>query len=128
LGFSNPVAETVNFHADDGNITENSGVADPTEDEGLVFNPSGIRLIDETSAEVDIGLQIAGKPSNLGYRSERFFLQAIDTNTSSGACEPAFVNNLPITMTLKCHDPASCARPIYIRDDASTFTAVTSTF
>lgn len=74
----------------------------------LIFDNTGFKfLVDGNS--VDIPTQIAGKPSNTGFSSSNFALQAIKTNTSTGACEAAITNIANIEIAAKCENPVACA-------------------
>jgi len=74
----------------------------------LVFDDTGFRFLVDGS-DVDISTQIAGKPSNSGYGMSTLALQAIKTNTNTGACEVAITSNVNIEIAAKCENPVLCA-------------------
>ena len=114
LGLFNPVAETININASDGNISEQSGSADAAEDdEDLVFSAAGFIFS-------SINNQIAGKPS------EVIDLRAINTNTTTGECEALLTGDVTIQMSLNHSNPSSGSRPVYVQDSSVNFIAVTT--
>jgi hypothetical protein len=128
LSLFNPVAGPLYLEANDGTITHASGVANESSDyPELTFNQSGFRFVDSDDNELTIGVQIAGKPSDVGYAAQSLYLQAYDTDLETGNCETALTDDVDVTMSLNCSNPVTCARSIYIRDDdddPSTFVEV----
>ncbi|MGH8244929.1 MAG: DUF6701 domain-containing protein, partial [Gammaproteobacteria bacterium] len=124
--------ETVNINVTQGAVTENSGTAnngsepvftDPT----LTFFESGFRITDGANNPVSIGLQIAGKDSDLSPGSQNLAVQAIRTDTSTGACIAVFANNAEVDIDLasECVDPATCAgRNLHIITQAASSNSV----
>ena len=72
------------------------------------FADTGFRFLVDGNA-VNIPTQLSAKPSNTGYHSADIKLQAVQTNTATGACEAALVNNVTIEMAAKCTNPIACA-------------------
>lgn len=125
LGLSNTFDELVNINVNDGGVTETSGVALATEDQNLDFDVAGFRFV-ESITENSIGLQIAGKQSNVGYGSQNLVLQAINTNPVTGACEAALTGTETVQVRLECTNPASCLRPLFL-GATSTSNTITTT-
>ena len=103
LGYENTFAETVNINVLDGPTTESAG-----EDPNLVFAASGFNFLADSVADA-IGVQIAAKDSDQPPGAQALELEAIDTNTSTGACEAALTGIVVVELAFECVDPASCA-------------------
>lgn len=97
------VAGAVNINVADGSITETSGTATAAEDPVLTFADSGFRFIDAANAE-NIVTQVAGQTSGT------YYLQAIRTDTSTGACVGVFGAGQTVNIDLasQCNDPTTC--------------------
>ncbi len=88
----------VNINVTDGTATETSGAATAAEDAGLVFAPSGFRYTDGTNP-VTIGTQISAKESNLAPGAQSLYLQAIRTDTNTGACVGVFPSGTSVNVS-----------------------------
>ncbi len=113
LALSNTISESVNINVSDGSVSELSGVAISSEDQDLLFAEAGFRFV-EADTNNPVGLQISGKPSNIGYGAQNLVLQAIKTNPDTLACEAALTGIQSVQMRLECTNPASCQRPIFV--------------
>lgn len=102
LRLSNTYIETVNINVIDTPMSEDS-----TEDADLAFAASGFQFVSAGSS-LPVASQIAGKPSDQSpaYAIE---LQAIRTDTATGACEAAFVGNTAVELAMTCETPGVCA-------------------
>jgi predicted acyltransferase (DUF342 family) len=113
LALSNTISESVNINISDGSVSELSGAAISSEDQDLLFEEAGFRFV-EADTNNPVGLQISGKPSNIGYGAQNLVLQAIKTNPDTLACEAALTGIQSVQMRLECTNPASCQRPIFV--------------
>lgn len=117
---------SVNINVTDGTITETSGTALASEDQDLSFASSGFRFTDGTNP-VTIGTQISGKESNLAPGAQNLYLQAIRTDTQTGACVGAFASGTTVNvgMASQCNNPTSCIAGQNVRiTNNSTTTAI----
>ncbi|MEA3192436.1 MAG: biosis protein MshQ [Betaproteobacteria bacterium] len=82
-----------------------------TEDPAFSFVNSAFRISDGANAALSIGTQIAAKPSNTGTGAQNLFLQAVRTDTSTGACTSVFSNGADVAVQVgaQCINPASPA-------------------
>lgn len=91
-------AETVNINLNAGGITEAA-----TEDPALAFAASGFRFLDAANVAT-IANQTAA------VTSATYYLQAIRTDTNTGACVGVFNNQtVNIELASQCNDPITCA-------------------
>ena len=74
----------------------------------IAFAETGFRFL-VGGAVANIPTQLSGKPSNTGYNSATLALQAIKTNSQTGACEAAIVNDVDIEFAAECTNPGACA-------------------
>ncbi len=102
---SDTYAETVTINVVDGTVTQKSGSAIPSEQPPLTFVPSGFRITNGANVGTTIGTQIAGKTS-----TQSLALQAIRTDTNTGACTAAFASGTTVAINLgfQCNNPAAC--------------------
>lgn len=111
LGLKHATAGTVNINATDGTATEATGTAAAgTDDQSVTFVTAGFRFIDSANVE-NIGTQTAGKDSDTGDGAQTLYLQAIRTDSSTGACVGVFPAGwtVPIGLASRCIDPAVCS-------------------
>lgn len=111
VNFNHTVAETLTLSVANSTITptnalvcNNGSIASCD----MVFADTGFRFL-VNGAVSNIPTQLSGKPSNTGYHSANLALQAIKTNTVSGACEAALTSNVVIELAAKCTNPITCA-------------------
>lgn len=99
----------VNINVTDGAVTETTGVATASEDPRLIFVPSGFRFTDGTNP-VTIGTQISSKTSNVAPGAQNLYLQAIRTDTNTGACVGVFPSgtSVNVQMASQCNNPTAC--------------------
>lgn len=103
-------APHIDINVTDGTSTELSGSATAADDPALEFSDAAFRFVDTaTSNAITIGNQIGGKPSSTASGSQTIGLQAIRTDTSTGACQPAFVSQtVSVDLGYECNNPTSC--------------------
>jgi MSHA biogenesis protein MshQ len=105
LSLKDTYAETVTINVADGTITQKSGDALASEQPPLTFVPSGFQVTNGSNVATAIGTQIAGKTS-----TQSLALQAIRTDTKTGACTTAFASGTTVNVNLafQCNNPAAC--------------------
>ena len=121
LGLKDTYAETTNINVASGVATENSGTSVAGHDPNLVFAESGFRFIDALGSET-IATQTAGQTSPPHY------LQAIRTDTRTGACVGAFGAGQTVSINLasQCNNPTTCAGTAVNFTNNGTTTALAS--
>jgi MSHA biogenesis protein MshQ len=116
--------ETVSIGASDGTATEATGSATSNDDPPLTFSPSGFRFTNGSNAATTIGTQRAGVTS-----TQALALQAIRTDTTTGACTTAFASGTTanISLAYQCNDPTTCiAGQTFTVTNNGTSTAIAS--
>lgn len=110
LALKHTAAGTVNINASDGSVSDTTGTATAADDANVNFVAAGFRFIDAANVE-NIGTQIAGKDSDTGAGAQTLYLQAIRTDTNTGACVGVFPSggNATIGLASRCVDPVSCS-------------------
>ena len=105
LALRDTFAETVVIGATDGLATATSGTALATEDAPLTFAPSGFQFTNGSNTATTIGTQVAGVTS-----TQSLALQAIRTDTNTGACTAVFASGQTVNVSLayQCNNPTSC--------------------
>ena len=100
----------------DGSAAEGTGAEDPT----IAFVNSAFRIANGSNAALAVGTQIAGKPSNTGFGSQALFLQAIRTDTTTGACVSLFPINTDVSIEVgaQCNNPATCTQNLSLTSSA----------
>lgn len=99
-----------------------------TETCDMNFVNSGFRFTDGANppSPITIGTQIAGKASNVNPGSQTIALQAVRTDTNTGACVGAFADatDISIEMASQCNNPTTCiaASKVSITNNAITTT------
>jgi hypothetical protein len=106
---------TLNINLNDGSVAESA-----TEDPSISFVNSAFRISNGGNAPLSIGTQIAGKPSNSGFGAQSLYLQAVRTDTTTGACVSLFPINTDVAVQVGavCNNPASCARNVTLSSSA----------
>jgi MSHA biogenesis protein MshQ len=108
LSYKNTWVQTVNFAVTDGVVTDTMGTAsaDAGYNQDLAFVNSGFRITDggATPAAATIATQTAGTTS------ATYGLQAIRTDTNTGACVGVFASGTDVTVDLasQCNNPIAC--------------------
>jgi hypothetical protein len=97
--------ETVTITVTDGTATATSGTALASEDSPITFAPSGFITTNGANAATLIGTQIAGKSS-----TQSLALQAVRTDTNTGACTSVFSSGATanISLAYQCNNPTTC--------------------
>lgn len=108
LGLSHTTAAVVNLNVSDGVATERGGTATANEDADITFADAGFVFVADGTPNA-IGTQIAGKPSNTAPNAQTLALQAVRTDTRSGACMAALAGVQLIDLAFECVNPATCA-------------------
>ena len=119
LSLKDTFAETVTINVADGPVTQKSGAAIASEQPPLTFVASGFRLTNGANVATTIGTQIAGKTS-----TQSLALQAVRTDTNTGACTAAFPSGATVNVSLayQCNNPTSCiaGQALAITNNSST--------
>jgi len=104
------VPETVTIRVSDGLASATSGAALAAEDAPLTFAPSGFRITNGSNVATTIGTRIAGLSSAAGAGAQSLALQAIRTDTSTGACTTVFASGTTANVSLayQCNNPTTC--------------------
>jgi hypothetical protein len=97
--------ETVTVNVIDGNETATSGTALASEDSPLTFAPSGFITTNGNNVPTAIGTQVAGVAS-----TQSLALQAVRTDTNTGACTAVFASGatVNVSLALQCNNPTAC--------------------
>jgi MSHA biogenesis protein MshQ len=97
--------ETVTIGVADGSATATSGTATAAEDSPLTFSPSGFRFTNGANVATSIGTQVAGRTT-----TQSLALQAIRTDTNTGACTSLFASGTTANISLgyQCNNPITC--------------------
>jgi len=110
LNLKDTFAETTNINILSGAVTERTGTAsaDVPFDPDLVMVTSGFQFVDNAGVAT-IGAQLAGKASNAAPGAQTLYLQAIRTDTNTGACAAVFNGNVSVDLASECQNPTACA-------------------
>lgn len=92
----------------------------------IVFADTGFRFF-SNSEGTPIPTQLSGKPSNTGFNSSSLFVQAIQKNPATGACEAALTGNKVIEMAATCENPGACAGASAVINSTSIVTSNSGT-
>lgn len=140
LAYTVPETATLSISGADPEATEDficilQGTQTTTTNCEIVFSQSGFRFL--ANSNTNLPTQLANKPSNIGYNSATWELEAIETN-ASGACEAALQGEVSINLRAACNNPSVCAgseveindNAIYTQDasDTASYTAVALDF
>jgi MSHA biogenesis protein MshQ len=107
LSLRDTYAETVTINVTDGTATAKSGSALASEDSPITFAASGFRITNGSNVATTIGTQKAGVASSA---TQTLALQAVRTDTATGACTNLFPLNTQVSVNLafQCNNPTSC--------------------
>ncbi len=105
LALRDTYAETVIINLTDGSASTSSGTALASEDAPLTFVASGFRFTNGANVATTIGTQVAGVAS-----TQSLALQAVRTDTTTGACTTAFASGTTVNVGLayQCNNPVAC--------------------
>jgi MSHA biogenesis protein MshQ len=105
LSLKDTYAETVTINVASGSVTQKSGSAIVAEQPPLTFVASGFRITNGSNVAATIATQIAAKSS-----TQSLALQAVRTDTSTGACTAVFASGTTVNVSLayQCNNPTSC--------------------
>ncbi len=113
LLLANTSEATIDIDVTDGISTDQDG--DALEDPPVSYGPSGLRFYndDDNDGNADSTDPIAN-PLTAGTPSNQLILRAVQTNTSTGACESVVTGSQNVELAYECINPSSCVR----NDDA----------
>jgi len=105
LALRDTYPETVSINVADGAITQNSGTALPSQHQPLTFVGSGFITTNGANVATAIGTQVAGVAS-----TQSLALQAVRTDTRTGACTSVFASGttVKVGLALQCNNPSTC--------------------
>jgi MSHA biogenesis protein MshQ len=109
LSLKDTYAETVTINVAAGSVTQRSGSAIVAEQPPLTFVASGFRITNGSNVPVTIATQIAAKSSTQSS-TPSLALQAVRTDTNTGACTAVFPSGTTVNVSLayQCNNPTSC--------------------
>jgi MSHA biogenesis protein MshQ len=103
-------SEAFSFNVSGGGFSEVGGVANASDDPTFTMAQAGFRFRNVTDNSTTIPVQISGKPSNTGYNAKTIRVQAIRTDTATGACTPLFASQTrSVDLGAECNNPVNCA-------------------
>jgi MSHA biogenesis protein MshQ len=110
LALRDTYPETVNVSVVGAASSERSGTATAAEAPPLTFAPAGFRITNGANVPVTIGPRVAGVSSQSGAGAQALAIQAIRTDTGTGACRAAFAGGTTVSVGLayQCTDPGTC--------------------
>lgn len=116
-----PATINVNLSDSNGKI-ENPGTDDPN----LTFADTAFRVTDAAgAAAATLGTQISGKPSNVGFGAQTRYLQAMRTDTNTGACTTVFQNQtVSVGLAGARLDPTGGASPLSVQNSGGALQAI----
>jgi hypothetical protein len=108
---------SLSINLNDGSVAELA-----LEDPLISFVNSAFRISNGANASASIGSQIAGKASNVGFGAQTLYLQAVRTDTVTGACTSIFPNGSDVSVQVgaQCNNPASCSQTLTITSSAAS--------
>ena len=109
------------------NLNDGSVFEDPLEDPTISFVNSAFRISNGANASAAVGTQIAGKPSNTGFGAQTLYLQAVRTDTQTGACTSLFPSGSDVSVQVgaQCNNPASCTQSLTLTSSAASSNTAT---
>ncbi len=119
LSLKDTYAETATINVTDGTATQKTGSALASQQPPLTFVASGFRVTNGANVAATIGTQIAGKTS-----TQSLALQAVRTDTNTGACTSVFASGTTanIGLAYQCNNPTTCiaGQTLVITNNAAT--------
>jgi hypothetical protein len=119
LSLKDTYAETVTINVTDGTATQKTGTALASQQPPLTFVASGFIVTNGANVATNIGTQIAGKAS-----TQSLALQAVRTDTNTGACTSVFASGTTanISLAYQCNNPTTCiaGQTLAITNNATT--------
>jgi hypothetical protein len=105
LSLKDTYPETVTINVTDGTATQKTGTALSSQQPPLTFVASGFIVTNGANLATNIGTQIAGKTS-----TQSLALQAVRTDTNTGACTSVFASGATanISLAYQCNNPTAC--------------------
>ncbi len=102
--------DTFGFSVSGGGFTEATGTATAADDPSFTMSQAGFRFRNIEDGNTTILAQLSGKPSNTGFNARTIRIQAINTNTVTGACTALFASQTrTVELGAECNSPATCA-------------------
>ena len=103
-------SETFGFNVSGGGFTEATGTATAGDDPSFTMAQAGFRFRNIEDGNTTILTQLSGKPSNTGFNARTVRIQAINTNTVTGACTALFASQTrTVELGAECNSPTTCA-------------------
>ncbi|MBQ4832661.1 agglutinin biogenesis protein MshQ [Pseudoalteromonas sp. MMG010] len=89
----------------------------------VVFSDAGFIFKNDTDNNTTIATQLSGKPSDTGFNAASLAIQAVKTNTTTGACEAAFPVGLevPLQLAYSCGASSSCSEPVTLSNNGTNY-------
>nr|WP_306288420.1 DUF6701 domain-containing protein [Pseudoalteromonas sp. WY3] len=89
----------------------------------VVFSDAGFIFKNESDNNTTIPTQLSGKPSNTGFNAKALAIQAVKTNTATGACEAAFPVGAEVALDLAytCSAGVSCSDPVQLSNNNKVY-------
>ncbi|HEX4928971.1 MAG TPA: DUF6701 domain-containing protein, partial [Burkholderiales bacterium] len=114
---------SLNINLNDGSVAEATPLEDPT----VSFVDSAFRISNGLNVLATVGTQIAGKPSNTGFGVQTLYLQAVRTDTATGACTSLFPSGSDVSVEVgaQCNNPATCSRNLVLASNSPSANSAT---
>lgn len=110
VNFQYTLAEAVTLSLNNTSVAANNNLSciSAGVDSGcaMAFRETGFRFFSEN--ETSIPNQISGKPSNIGFNNQRIYIQAVEKNTTTGACQGVALDD-SIAFAAQCTNPNTCS-------------------
>lgn len=86
------------------------------------FSDAGFIIKNDTDNDTVIPYQISGKPSDTGFNAKQLSIQAVKTNTTTGACEAAFEDGqqASIDLAYTCGAGMTCSDDLQLQNANNT--------
>jgi MSHA biogenesis protein MshQ len=97
------------------NSTSTKGTCDVT------FKDSGFIFGNDDNDILAIPTQLSGKPSDIGFKEKKIFLQAVATNETTGSCDGVFPDggDIPVELSYSCIAGSDCTNDVLINNGTS---------
>ncbi|NQZ08960.1 MAG: hypothetical protein HRT35_17535 [Algicola sp.] len=94
------------------------------------LSDTGFIFLNETDNNQIIPTQLSGKPSDTGYNSKTIVLQAVQTDTNTGACTALFPDETetPVDLAYQCVNPGTCSSNLASITNVNTDTNTTNSY
>ncbi|MBI2510049.1 MAG: hypothetical protein HYV99_08835, partial [Betaproteobacteria bacterium] len=103
-------SETFGFNVSSGGFSETTGTATAADDPSFTMAQAGFQFRNVTDGNTTIPTQISGRPSDTPVVGKTISIQAIRTDTATGACVALFGSQTrTVDLGAECNNPATCA-------------------